>query len=128
MPGLTFLEKKGIYINLEGSIQKNEKILNLNTEQREDSFIYKNIYKFLVVKNQSTTKSFLKFKNLLPYLNKPKINIINNFLNIDQKFFKFNINFLDYLIKNNYYTNILEQYSKILVNANNFSQKQTKKL
>ena len=128
LPGLTFLEKKGIYINLEGSIQKNEKILNLNTEQREDSFIYKNIYKFLVVKNQSTTKSFLKFKNLLPYLNKPKINIINNFLNIDQKFFKFNINFLDYLIKNNYYTNILEQYSKILVNANNFSQKQTKKL
>ena len=102
--------------------------MNLNTEQREDSFIYKNIYKFLVVKNQSTTKSFLKFKNLLPYLNKPKINIINNFLNIDQKFFKFNINFLDYLIKNNYYTNILEQYSKILVNANNFSQKQTKKL
>ena len=128
LPGLTFLEKKGIYINLEGSIQKNEKILNLNTEQREDSFIYKNIYKFLVVKNQSTTKSFLKFKNLLPYLNKPKINIINNFLNIDQKFFKFNINFLDYLIKNNYYTNILEQYSKILVNANIFSKKQTKKL
>ena len=128
LPGLTFLEKKGIYINLEGLIQKNEKILNLNTEQREDSFIYKNIYKFIIIKNQSTTKSFLKIKNILPYLNQTKINIINNFLNIDQKFFKFNINFLDYLIKNNYYTNILEQYSKILVNANNFSQKQTKKL
>ena len=26
LPGLTFLEKKGIYINLEGSIQKNEKM------------------------------------------------------------------------------------------------------
>lgn len=128
LPGLTFLEKKGIYINLEGLIQKNEKILNLNTEQREDSFIYKNIYKFIIVKNQSTTKYFLKIKNILPYLNKTKINIINNFLNIDKKFFKINVNFLDYLIKNNYYTNILEQYSKILVNANIFSKKQTKKL
>ncbi len=34
LPGLTFLEKKGTYINLEGYIQKNKKILNLNTEQR----------------------------------------------------------------------------------------------
>jgi len=33
-------------------------------------------------------------------------------------FVKININFLNALVKNLYYTNILEQYSKILINSN----------
>ena len=128
LPGVTFLEKKGTYINLEGLIQKNEQILNLNTEQRKDSTICKNIYKFILAKNQSTINSFLKITDIFPYLNKTRIKIINNFY-IDKKYFKININFLDSLLKNNnYYTNILEQYSKILVNSNTFSKKQPKTL
>lgn len=118
LPGLTFLEKKGTYLNIEGLIQKNEQVLNLNTEQRKDLIIYKNIYKFIINKNQSKKKkSFLKMKELLPYLLKKRIKIINNFV-YNKKYLKININFLNSLIKNLYYTNILEQYSKILINSN----------
>nr|YP_009645882.1 NADH dehydrogenase subunit 11 [Pseudoperonospora humuli]QBX98934.1 NADH dehydrogenase subunit 11 [Pseudoperonospora humuli] len=127
LPGLTFLEKNGIYINLEGIIQKNEKILNLNTEQRKDSIIYRNIYKFFLKKNQSKLNSFFKIQEVLPYLLKKKLKIINNF-NFNIKHFKININFLDSLIKNKYYTNILEQYSKILINSNKIIQNQSKYL
>jgi NADH-quinone oxidoreductase chain G len=62
LPGLTFLEKKGTYLNIEGLIQKNEQILNLNTEQRKDLIIYKNIYKFIINKNKLKKKKFF-FKN-----------------------------------------------------------------
>jgi len=118
LPGLTFLEKKGTYLNIEGLIQKNEQILNLNTEQRKDLIIYKNIYKFIINKNQLKKKnSFLKMKEILPYLLKKRIKIINNFIK-NTKYLKININFLNALVKNLYYTNILEQYSKILINSN----------
>jgi NADH-quinone oxidoreductase chain G len=118
LPGLTFLEKKGTYLNIEGFIQKNEQILNLNTEQRQDLIIFKNIYKFIINQNQSKKKqSFLKMKEILPYLLKKRIKIINNFI-YSKKYLKININFLNSLIKNLYYTNILEQYSKILINSN----------
>nr|YP_010394834.1 NADH dehydrogenase subunit 11 [Phytophthora megakarya]DAZ89271.1 TPA_asm: NADH dehydrogenase subunit 11 [Phytophthora megakarya] len=127
LPGLTFLEKNGMYINLEGFIQKNEQILNLNTEQRKDSIIYRNIYKFLLNKNQSKLDYVLKIKDILPYLLKKKIKIINNF-NFNKKYLKININFLNSLIKNNYYTNILEQYSKILINSNKIIKNQSKLL
>lgn len=127
LPGLTFLEKNGIYINLEGLIQKNEQILNLNTEQRKDSIIYRNIYKFLITKNQSQLNSFMKIKIILPYLLKKKIKLINNF-NFNKKYLKINLNFLDSLIKNNYYTNILEQYSKILINSNKITKNHSKYL
>nr|YP_010507873.1 NADH dehydrogenase subunit 11 [Phytophthora asparagi]UXG55966.1 NADH dehydrogenase subunit 11 [Phytophthora asparagi] len=129
LPGLTFLEKKGMYINLEGLIQKNQQLLNLNTEQRKDSIIYRNIFKFLITKNQFKSNSFLKIKDILPYLLKKKIKIIKNFsININKQHLKININFLDSLIKNKYYTNILEQYSKILINSNKIIKNQSKSL
>lgn len=117
LPGLTFLEKKGTYINIEGFIQKNDQILNLNTEQRKDSIIYRNIYKYILNKNQSNSNSFLKIREILPYLLKDKLKIINNFT-FNKKNLKINNNFLDLLLKNIYYRNILEQYSKILINSN----------
>lgn len=118
LPGLTFLEKKGTYINLEGLIQKNDQILNLNTEQRKDSIIFKYLYKFLLNKNQSKKKenSFLIFKEIFPYLSKKKLKMIDNIIH-NKKFSNINVNFLNSLIKNFYYTNILEQYSKILINS-----------
>lgn len=118
LPGLTFLEKKGTYINLEGYIQKNQKILNLNTEQRSDSIIYKYISKFLDKKNKKNNNqnSFLLLKEILPYLSKKKIKISKNFF-LKNKNLKMKIYFLNSLNKNYYYTNILEQYSKILINS-----------
>jgi NADH-quinone oxidoreductase chain G len=118
LPGLTFLEKRGTYINIEGFIQKNDQILNLDTNQRKDSIIFKYLYKFLLNKNQFKNKknSFLIFKELLPYLLKKKLKIIDN-ITEKRKFTKINVNFLNSLIKNYYYSNILEQYSKILINS-----------
>ena len=117
LPGLTFLEKPGLYINLEGFVQKNEQILNLQTEQRKDSMILKNIYKFIIKKNR-----LLKIVDIFPYLLKKKIKITNHF-DLNRKSLKININFLDSLIKNNYYTNILEQYSKLLINSKKIIKK-----
>nr|YP_009547905.1 NADH dehydrogenase subunit 11 [Bremia lactucae]AZL92957.1 NADH dehydrogenase subunit 11 [Bremia lactucae] len=125
IPGLTFLEKNGLYINLEGLIQKNEQILTLDTEQRKDSTIFRNIYKFIVNKNQSKPPIFLTISDILPYLLKNKIKIVNNF-NFNKKYLKININFLDSLIKNDYYTNILEQYSKFLINSKRIIKKHQK--
>ena len=103
---------------MEGFIQKNDQILNLDTEQRKDSIIFKYIYKFLKKKNQSKIKEdpFLIFKEILPYLSKNKLKIVDNILT-NNKISKINMNFLDSLIKNYYYTNILEEYSKILINS-----------
>lgn len=126
LPGLTFLEKNGTYLNVEGFIQKNKQILNLETEQRVDLIIYKNIYKFITNKNQSKKKVFfLQMKEISPYLLRKRIKIINYFTS-DIKFLKININFLNSLIKNLYYTNILEQYSKILINSNKIIKNQLK--
>ena len=124
LPGLTFLEKKGTYINLEGIIQKGDQLLNLNTEQRKDSIIFKYLYKFLLNKNQSKKKDslFLIFKEIFPYLIKNKLKIINN-INENKKFSNINISFLNSLIKNYYYNNILEQYSKILINSKKIIKK-----
>ena len=119
LPGVTFLEKKGTYLNLEGWVQKNDKILNLKTNQKNDSTIFKYLYKYLMTKNKLQKKiSFLKFKNIFPYLNdKKKLNFITvtnkfnqhlvlkkTYLNLLQNFLTFN--------------NILEENSKILVKAN----------
>jgi NADH-quinone oxidoreductase chain G len=118
LPGLTFLEKNGTYLNMEGLIQKNDQILNLDTEQRKDSIIFKYIYKFFLNQNQNQKKenSFLILNEILPHLLKKKLKIINNF-DPNQKFININFNFLNSLIKNYYYTNILEEYSKILIHS-----------
>jgi NADH-quinone oxidoreductase chain G len=117
LPGLTFLEKKGTYLNIEGFIQQNDQFLNLNSEQRKDFIIFKYLYKYLINKNQLKKKSlFLIFKEVLPYLSKKKLKIIDP-ISENKKITNINVNFLSSLIKNYYYSNILEQYSKILINS-----------
>jgi NADH-quinone oxidoreductase chain G len=119
LPGLSFLEKKGTYLNIEGLIQKNDKILNLNMEQKKDSNIFRYIHKYILNKNQVKIKQllFINLGQIKPYLNKKNLKIIN-FFSKNKKKIKITISFLNNFIKNEYYNNILEQYSKILINSN----------
>ena len=66
LPGLTFLEKEGTYINLEGIIQKIPQILNIKTQQKKDVIIFKYLYKFLIKKNKMKKKNniFTILKNI----------------------------------------------------------------
>lgn len=118
LPGLSSFEKKGTYVNIEGFIQKQPKILNLNTEQRQDSIIFKYLYKFLLKKNKKKdiSSSFFLIKDILPYLLLSKLKKTSlHFL--EKKKMKFTTLFFNNFIKNYFYTNIFEQYSKILVNS-----------
>ena len=119
LPGLSFLEKRGTYLNIEGLIQKNDKILNLNMEQKKDSNIFRYIHKYILNKNQVKIKQllFINLGQIKPYLNKKNLKIIN-FFSKKKKKIKITISFLNNFIKNEYYNNILEQYSKILINSN----------
>ena len=119
LPGLSFLEKKGIYLNFEGWIQKNDKILNLNTIQRDDKIIFKYLFKYILNKNSTKKNNYIfKFNNIFPYIqDKKKINFVK-INQISNKILKINQIYLNLLLKTVFYTNILEEYSKILLNAN----------
>ena len=122
LPGLTFLEKEGIYINLEGIIQKIPQILNIKTQQKKDVIIYKYLYKFLIQKNKIKKKIiFLQFYKILPYLFLKKLKITNIFF-FNKKKIKINFNYFKSLKKSIYYNNILEEFSKILINSNKILQ------
>lgn len=116
LPGLTAYEKEGTYINIEGFIQKQPKILNLMTEQRKDSIIFKYLYKFILKKNKAKLKNIFLIKDILPYLSLSKLkNISYNFL--QKKQLSINTIFFNSFIKNYFYSTIFEQYSKILINS-----------
>lgn len=126
LPGLTFLEKSGTYLNLEGIIQRNNKILNLNTHQRKDVDIFKALYVLILSKHKK--KVFNNFHSLnntfqiAPYLlTNSKLKIIKNnefkIINNNYHNFKFNLICFYSLTKNMFYSNILEQYSKTLINS-----------
>lgn len=118
LPGLTFLEKEGTYINLEGIIQKNNKILNAKILQKKDVIIFKYLFKFLIQKNQIKKKiKFLQFYKILPYLFLKKLKITNIPV-FNNKKILINLNYFTLLKKSIYYNNILEEFSKILINSN----------
>lgn len=122
LPGLTFLEKEGTYINLTGIIQKNNQILNIKTQQKKDVIIFKYLYKFLIKKNMIKKKIiFLQFSKILPYLFLTKLKNIN-VLGFNKKKILINFNYCIYLNKSIYYNNILEEFSKILINSNKILQ------
>lgn len=119
LPGLTFLEKKGTYLNFKGDIQRNNKLINNKIEQKNDFIIFKYIYKLILNKNiiKKNKNTYIVMKKLLPYLTKKQITILknNNYI-LYKKNNKINLYFLNSLIKNYYYRNILEEYSKNLIN------------
>nr|YP_008475376.1 NADH dehydrogenase subunit 11 [Achlya hypogyna]AGS55456.1 NADH dehydrogenase subunit 11 [Achlya hypogyna] len=127
LPGLTFLEKEGIYLNTEGFIQKNNKILKLKSSQKSDNNIFKYLYIFIKKKNQLNLKknNYLNFENIYSYLFKNKLNIINfykkNNLQLKQikKYNMFKIK------KKLYIDNILENHSKILIQSKIILKKNT---
>ena len=132
LPGVSFLEKEGMYINFEGWIQKNKKFLNLKTNQKDDRNIYKYIYKYILYKNiykmSINTIKFLKYKDIFPYLFKKKLNFFEFKLLFQSKFIcKLNslINNSNIFYLNN---NILEEFSKILVNSKKVINKKKKNL
>nr|YP_010886806.1 NADH dehydrogenase subunit 11 [Paralagenidium karlingii]WJH17938.1 NADH dehydrogenase subunit 11 [Paralagenidium karlingii] len=108
LPGLTFLEKTGSYINLEGTIQTNEKILNTINNGKDDALILKQLYKYIFLKDNKAT-------HLFKYLSNKQLKIINN-ISFGKKDVKINNCFLDTFFKTNAH-NILEEHSKILVES-----------
>ncbi|KDO15671.1 NADH dehydrogenase subunit 11 (mitochondrion) [Saprolegnia parasitica CBS 223.65] len=127
LPGLTFLEKEGLYINTEGLIQKNNTILKVKSLQKSDNNIFKFLYIFLKKKNQKDNKKnlFLEFNNVYSYLYKSKLHIVNlykkNTIKIKQikKYKMFNLK------KKLYIENILENHSKILTQSKVILKKKT---
>jgi len=71
LPGLTFLEKKGIYLNTEGFIQKNNSVIRRKTLQKSDANIFKYLYIFIQNK-YNFNKQYLSFFGVNPYLQKKK--------------------------------------------------------
>lgn len=126
IPGLTFLEKEGIYINIEGFIQKNNSALKIKGLQKSDINIFKYLYIFLIKTNQLNNKKklYLNFENLYSYLFKNKLNKIFIFKKSRIKLKqikKYNL----HSIKKIYIDTILENYSKILIESKNILKKNT---
>jgi NADH-quinone oxidoreductase chain G len=116
LPGMTSFEKKGTYINLEGFIQSQPKILNLNTEQRQDSLIFKYLYKYLLNINKKKQQSFFLIKDILSYLSLSKLKF-TSFSFLQKKRLSLKNIFFNSFSKNYFYSTIFEQYSKILVHS-----------
>jgi len=116
LPGTTAFEKKGTYINMEGFIQNQPKILNLKTKQRQDSIIFKNLYKFLLKKNNKNFVSLFLIKDILPYLSSNKLKKISNHFIKKERLDLISV-FFNSFIKNHFSTTIFEKFSKILVNS-----------
>ena len=116
LPGLTYMEKEGIYLNTNGLIQKNNVIFKTKTLQKADTNIFKYLY---IYRNKFIKRNnlYLEFDNVYSYLFKNYLNINyinkNTKLNIKQ-IKKYNIS---HLIKNLYIENILENHSKILLQS-----------
>ena len=127
LPGLTFLEKEGIYINTEGFIQKNNSILKIKTLQKADSNIFKYLYIFIKKQNQLNNKKnlYLDFNNIYSYLFKNKLNIINIYKNYTIKIKQIKKYNMYNIKKNLYIENILEIHSKILMQSKIILKKNT---
>jgi len=127
LPGLTFLEKEGIYINTEGFIQKNNSILKVKTLQKADSNIFKYLYIFIKKQNQLNNKNnlYLDFNNIYSYLFKNKLTIINIYKNCKIKIKQIKKYNMYNIKKNLYIENILETHSKILMQSKIILKKNT---
>lgn len=121
LPSLTFLEKKGIYLNTEGFIQKNNIIIERATDQRSDFSIFKFLNFFIQKNNNSNlkNKTNIRFINLFSYIEKKKLYITNFYIINKKKIKQINKYGLYSLKKKLYIDNVLINYSKILLNSIN---------
>nr|YP_009327245.1 NADH dehydrogenase subunit 11 [Aphanomyces invadans]AOQ30642.1 NADH dehydrogenase subunit 11 [Aphanomyces invadans] len=120
LPGLTFLEKKGIYLNTEGFIQKNNIILK-KINQKSDNSIFKFLYIYIQKNNNLNLKKndiSKNFNKIFSYIYKKKLNFVNFFILNKKKINKINKYNLYLLNKKIYLENILENNSKILMKSN----------
>lgn len=120
LPTVTFLEKEGFYINIEGLIQKTRKVLKLETEAKTDTNILK--YLLMYLGFQKKIKQF-NFFEILPYLREKVIKktfFINKFNRILKNH---SSTYIQPLHKEYYGVSVLERYSKTLMNARSFFKK-----
>lgn len=115
LPSLSFLEKKGMYLNLEGNIQISNKIISSYGDNiKNDSNILKNL--FIYINNKKMNQFnflFIYIKNLKLY------NIIFFFDNFFIKKINYRLSSKPFIfsINNFYMANILEKTSKILMKS-----------
>jgi len=125
LPGVTFFEKNGIFINTEGRIQKVNKVIKMNKEERNDFDILRGFSIFLNQKNSSTFKynsTNYNIYSVLPYLKENFLlnKIIDKSKNINKNSFFLNKNsIIQPLIMNTYLVNTLEKSSKVLTTSYN---------
>jgi NADH-quinone oxidoreductase subunit G len=117
LPGNTYLEKNAVFINIEGKLQKIKRSLKTKTLERCDYLILNNLYFFVSKQNKSLVINNVTSYVLNYYLNNSNINL-NKFIQ------KYNLKKIELplynlkLLLNKYNgTNILEKYSKTLVNS-----------
>lgn len=115
LPGLTFLEKEGLYLNMEGKLQKNNNALKKKTNQKPDNHIFKYLSIFIQKKNIINIKKkeiLINFDDIFSYLSK-KILILNINLK-NKKKIRYEKRYNMFNLKNIYIENILENHSKVL--------------
>ena len=133
LPTKTLFEKKFSFSNIEGKVQKNIKVVNINKKNKENFYILNNFLNYLSyvlkIKNKKTSSIFFISPNFL-FINKLNLTLYN-LVNVssylqNQKFL------INYNIKNTinlyYNTNIITKSSPILSkcqfllkNLNNFN-------
>ena len=111
LPGLTYLEKEGLYLNMEGKLQKNNNVLKKKTNQKSDNHIFKYLSIFIQKKNIINIKKndfSINFDNMFLYLKK-KILILDINLKSKKKI-KYIKKYNMFNLKKIYIENILENY------------------
>jgi NADH-quinone oxidoreductase chain G len=122
LPGLTFLEKEGIYLNTQGLIQKNNSIIKKKINQKNDNSIFKFLYIYLEKKNKLNLKKnniFDNFNKIYGYILKNKLKFIDFSILNKKKISNIKKYNLYSINKKIYINNILENNSKILLKSNN---------
>lgn len=127
IPGQVYLEKDSIFINIEGKIQKIKRALKTKTLERCDFLIFKNLHFYLSKKNKSLSidQSTINTMFFDFYLNNNNLILRNNLNKYKLNKLQLSLHTFKPLLNKYNGTNILEKYSKILINGYNIINKNT---